>query len=84
MDRKIPSPGTKVQHFKRELKPEGDMYYYTIIGVATDTETGEDMMVYQALYGDRKMYCRPLDIFLSEVDHVRYPDIKQKYRFEEI
>ena len=77
------APGTIVQHFKREMNPEGDTYLYEIIGVAHHSETDEELMIYKALYGDKKIYARPLQLFLSEVDHEKYPDVKQKYRFEE-
>ena len=79
-------PGDIVQHFKREMLSEeeraGNMYLYEIIGVALHSETREEMMVYKPLYGDGGMYVRPLDMFLSEVDHEKYPEVKQKYRFE--
>ena len=82
-DRTIPEPGTIVQHFKREIDHEGNNYLYEIIGVAHHSETNEDLMVYKALYGEGKMCARPLDMFMSEVDHVKYPGIRQKYRFVE-
>lgn len=81
-------PGDIVQHFKRELLTEeecaGNMYLYEIIGVAIHSETREQMMVYRPLYDDGGMYVRPLEMFLSEVDHEKYPEVKQKYRFEEV
>lgn len=75
--------GDIVQHFKREMvDPATTTYLYRIIGIATHSETREEMMVYQALYGDQGLYVRPLEMFMSEVDHEKYPEIHQKYRFE--
>lgn len=85
--------GDIVQHFKREyLKGDyitsSSKYLYKIVGFATHTETKEKLVIYQALYCDSKtgvnfdIYARPYDMFMSEVDHEKYPDIKQKYRFE--
>ena len=67
---------TIYRHFK------GDNYL--VINIVIDSETGKEMVLYKGLYGDLPCYVRPLDMFLSEVDHDKYPDIKQKYRFEEI
>ena len=88
-------PGTIVKHFKRELMSEEEIesnptkYLYMIIGTSRHTETGEELMIYKPLYEtdcteNVDFATRPLDMFLSEVDHEKYPNIKQKYRFEKV
>lgn len=56
--------------------------YYIVEDVAMNSENNEEYVVYRQLYGDNTLWLRPLPMFLSEVDHQKYPDIKQKYRFE--
>lgn len=80
--------GDVVQHFKRERISEEekkeDRYLYRILCVATDTETERKCVIYQAMYGDFGVYSRSMDMFLSKVDHNKYPDIQQEYRFEKV
>ena len=57
-------------------------FYRHFKGTAIHSETKEKMVIYQGLYGSYEMYVRPYDMFLSEVDHIKYPDVVQKYRFE--
>ncbi len=66
--------GRKYRHFKGND--------YKVLALAEHTETGEECVVYQALYGEDKIYVRPLDMFASEVDRDKYPDVSQKHRFE--
>lgn len=75
-----------MQHFKREtLTPEereSNRYLYRIVGIARHTESREPLMIYEALYDEGGLFARPLEMFLSEVDHQKYPEIQQQYRFE--
>lgn len=74
LERPVPKAGDVVRHFKGKL--------YKVLGVATETETNEQYVVYQALYAPFKEYVRPYDMFCSEVDHEKYPNVTQKWRFE--
>ena len=62
------------KHFKGDL--------YLVVDIAKHSETKEDYVVYRSLYENGDLWIRPMKMFLSEVDHEKYPDAIQKYRFE--
>lgn len=77
--------GDIVQHFKREwVSADTSEYLYKVLAFAQHTETGERLVIYQALYAPFKVCARPYAMFMSEVDREKYPDIRQKYRFEKV
>ena len=72
---------------ERELKINGIYKHfkgdsYIVEDIAIHSETKEKYVVYRGLYGNNELYIRPYEMFLSEVDHNKYPEVKQKYRFE--
>ena len=73
--------GKVYKHFKNK--------YYIVVDIVNDCESNNDaeykkIVIYKALYGDNLTWARPYEMFASEVDHEKYPDVIQKYRFEEV
>ena len=73
--------GKKYRHFKGNL--------YKVVDIVNDSESNNDLefkkvVIYQALYGDNLKWARAYESFSSEVDHEKYPEVTQKYRFEEV
>ena len=68
--------GREYRHFKGKR--------YLVLHIAIHSETGEQMIVYKQLYGEGLVYVRPYEMFASEVDRNKYPDVEQTYRFEEV
>ena len=68
----------KIKGIYRHFK--GD--YYLVEDIVKYSETKEQMVLYRQLYGDNSLWVRPKEMFLSEVDHEKYPNVTQKYRFE--
>ena len=74
-----------VKHFKHKDSNEDPLnYIYEILGVSAHSENHDEMFITYRSLKDHKVWIRPYDMFVSEVDHEKYPDVKQKYRFESV
>lgn len=76
MERQIPKAGEFYRHFKGGL--------YQILNIAKHTETNEDLVIYQALYGEYGVFAKPLSMFISKLDKNKYQNVDAEYRFEAV
>lgn len=74
MEREV-KVGKIYRHFKGHI--------VKVLAVAEHTETGEILVIYEH-EESKKIWARPYDMFNSLVDKEKYPDVKQKYRFESV
>lgn len=78
-------PGDIVRHFKRTTVTDGSQrYLYRVLAFAKHSETEEDLVVYEALYPPFGVWCRPLELFMGEVDRAAHPEATQRWRFEKV
>lgn len=79
-------PGDIIRHFKRDLctqtEKEHNQYLCQVLGIARHTESGEELLIYQSLYDNFKIWARPLSMVFEPVDKIKYPDAKQEHRLE--
>lgn len=68
-----PSAGEVYRHFKGKM--------YKVQGIATHSETSEALVIYQELQGDHLLYARPYESFIEVLDHKKYENVYEKYRF---
>lgn len=66
--------GRRYKHFKGRT--------YVVTDIAVHTESDEIMVIYKCFVDSLVTWCRPLDMFTSDVDREKYQNVKQKRRFE--
>lgn len=66
--------GKRYRHFKGGI--------YVVLTIAVHSESDEPLVIYQTLDRPDLVWARPIFMFLSNVDHKKYPDVKQEMRFE--
>lgn len=73
MPQSNPQAGEVYRHFKGKM--------YRVQGIATHSETGEALVIYQGLYGDFVVYARPYESFIEKLDKKKYEGVVEEYRF---